>query len=701
MIDFVLRRKVIVALVWVVLAVLGFKLNATLGPRLDYSYTTPGQPGYEANLHIENRFNLDAAFEPTIAMLKLPAGVSMSSASGQAMAASTFAAGEKAGVVAVADYADTHDPKFILDDGKTTWALLSLPNPDYGLGKGMAKRLASNLNGATPPGAMLTLTGFEQLLSNSNVKDPNVLLELLLGAVGALVILLLVYGSPIAIVPVIMALPTMLVAFLCVYGMTYFAQVSYFVPVLILLLGLGIAIDYSLIVVVRWREERERGLSNEDAIRAAMKSAGHAVVLSGVTVTVGLLSLVVLPVPYLRSVGYGGMLIPLVATASALTLLPVTLSAVGPWLDEFRFFHGSTTFSKGWQRWGQFILRHRIVAMLAGLVLIFSLAIPALQINTAEPNIASLAGQGPARQEFLHLQQSGVPSAIDFPIQVLTHGGDAAVRSAKAIALATPGVYDAFSPDTPFFRKGDDAVLIVIPTAEGGTDEGRNIVSRLRQQMSGIAGGAEVGGSTASDMSFTAAVYGNFPKMLALVSLITLAILTFALRSIVLAIKAVALNLISLGAVFGFMVLFWQKGYGIHMIYGYPPTGAIRMWIPTVIFACLFGLSMDYEVFVLARMREEYDRLGSTDAAIVEGLARTGRLVTCAAIILMISFLSLSGGPNQINKIISTTLAFGVLLDAVLIRTLLVPALVSLMGSANWWMPSWLSPVLRRKEMTH
>ncbi len=170
----------------------------------------------------------------------------------------------------------------------------------------------------------------------------------------------------------------------------------------------------------------------------------------------------------------------------------------------------------------------------------------------------------------------------------------------------------------------------------------------------------------------------------------TLAILVVALRSIVLPLKAVILNIVSLGSAYGFMVFFWQQGHGSLLIYGVPATDAIRAWIPTVVFASLFGLSMDYEVFVLSRIREEYERTGSTPEAIVAGMARTGRLVTCAALILMVTFLSLSLDPNQIVKISSTTLAIGVVVDAVVIRSLLVPALVSLMGRWNWWMPaSW------------
>jgi putative drug exporter of the RND superfamily len=195
-------------------------------------------------------------------------------------------------------------------------------------------------------------------------------------------------------------------------------------------------------------------------------------------------------------------------------------------------------------------------------------------------------------------------------------------------------------------------------------------------------------------MAFTDAVYGHFPLLISVTSLVTFIILTRALRSPVLALKAVVMNVISLGAAYGFMVYFWQEGHGSNLIYGLPATGAIRAWIPTVIFASLFGLSMDYEVFVLTRIREEYDRTGSTAEAVVAGISRTGRLVTCAALILMVTFLSISLDPNQLVKIVTTTSAVGIVVDAVIVRTLLVPAIVALMGKWNWWVPSGVAKLV-------
>jgi RND superfamily putative drug exporter len=316
-------------------------------------------------------------------------------------------------------------------------------------------------------------------------------------------------------------------------------------------------------------------------------------------------------------------------------------------------------------------------------------------MNTGQPRANSLAQSGPAADALHGLERQGVPSGVVFPIQVLTHGGAAGATSAAAVARATPGVYTVLAPATSSFRSGGDSLLSVIPTAEGNTSAGTATVTRLRAALATIPGGAEVGGNTAQGVDFNSAVYGNFPLMLAVIAIVTLLLLARTFRSVVLAAKAVLVNIISLGASYGFLVLFWQQGHGSKLIYEVPATGSIRNFVPIIVFAFLFGLSMDYEVFILARMREEYDRLSSTGEAVVSGLARTGRLVTCAALILAISFMSLTTQPDIVVRMIATGLAAGIIIDAVLVRTLLVPALVAIMGRWNWWLPERLARVLR------
>jgi RND superfamily putative drug exporter len=693
-----LRYRRLVALAWIGLTVVGGLTVSSATSRLSHGFNTPGTAGYEANRHLMQRLGIDGNEQPTIAVLHLPAGEGMGTAAGQAAAARTFAAATRAGHLAVADYANTHNPKLISSDGRTTWALINVPNPDVPLGSGVVGRIAPALRAAAPAGVSVSVTGFEQIQTagGGGGGGPSVLIETLIAGAGALAVLLFVYGSAIAVVPLLIAIPSILTSFLLVLALEQAISVNFLVEYLVAVLGLGVSVDYSLLLVTRWREERESGRENEEAILAAGPTAGRAVVLSGTVVAIGLLSLVLLPVPFLRSIGLGAMLIPLVAIAASVTLLPVILASWGPALDKHRVVRsGSTTYSRRWESWANLIVRRRWIAGLAGLVIVLGLAVPALSMNTGQPRANSLGGTGQPAQTLHALERTGVPSAVVFPIQVLTHGGPVAAQRAMTIAGSTPGVYTVLAPATSAFRQGQASLISVIPTAEGNTSAGTATVTRLRSALAGVPGRVEVGGNTAQNVDFNNAVYGNFPLMLAAIAIVTFLLLARAFRSVVLAVKAVLVNLVSLGASFGFLVLFWQNGHGSNLIYGVPATGSIRNWIPIISFAFLFGISMDYEVFILARMREEYDRTGSTKQAVVGSLAHTGRLVTCGALILAISFASLSTAPDIVVQMIATGLAFGVLIDAVIVRTLLVPALVAIMGHWNWWMPRGLARVLR------
>jgi RND superfamily putative drug exporter len=692
-----LSHKRLVVLAWLVLTLAGALAAGQATGRLTHTFAAPGTAGSDANQHMLQTLGIDGNEQPTIAALTLPAGLDMNTAAGQAIAARTFAAGRRAGHLAIADYANTHNDKLIGNGGRTTWAVFDMPNPDIPSGSGVMNAIEPALKAAAPPGVAVAVTGFEQIqtVGGSSGGSPSVLVETAIGGLGALAVLLFVYGSMIAIVPLLIAVPAILATFLFVLGLTYAMNVSYLVEYLIAVLGLGVAVDYSLLLVTRWREERETGKTNEEAILAASPTAGRAVLLSGLTVAIGLLSLLILPVPFLRSIGVGSMFIPLVAIASAVTLLPVLLAAFGPALDRYRFRRGPMTFSRGWERWAGLIVRYRVPAALLGLVIVVGLALPALSMNTGQPRANSLGGNGQPARTLHALEATGVPSAVVFPIQLFSRGGPAAAAQAAAIAGSTPGVYTVLAPATPSFRRGQDALISVIPLDEGNTSAGVATVARLRAALAHVPGGVEVGGNTAENADFNGAVYGNLPIVLALIALFTFLLLAREFRSVVLAVKAVAVNLVSLGASFGFLVLFWQHGIGSHAVYGVAATGSIRNWVPMLMFAFLFGISMDYEVFILARMREEYDRTGSTPAAVTGAIARTGRLVTCAAVILAISFASLSANPDIVIEMIATGIGVGIVVDAVVVRTLLVPALVAIMGRWNWWLPAGLARLLR------
>ena len=696
----VLRHRALVAAGWIVLTVIGAALVGNANSGLTHNLATPGLAGYDANQAIVRHLGLDGGEAPVIAVVRLPAGQSMRTASGQAAAARAFSTAARKGHVGLIDYATAHDPRLISGDGRTTWALYDMPNPDNGPYTATQHAIEPALRHSLPAGASLTVTGNEALQSTGSGGGASLstLDETLIGAAAALFVLLFVYGSAIAVVPLLMALPSILTSFLMLDGLEQLIPVSNLEQYLVAFIGLGIAIDYSLLIVTRWREERERGLDNRAAIYAANDHAGRAVLLSGLTVAIGMLSLLVIPVQFLQDIGLGSLLIPLSAMGTAVTLLPVVLSVWGPALDRHRVRRGSTTYSRAWERWAALVVRRRWTAAVTGLVIVIGLAIPALSMNTGQPSAASLGGDSPAAQAFHTLQRQGVPQAVSFPIQILVRGGPDNLAHATARVHHTAGVWAIFTPQLPPHTDPGTSLLTVIPTHAGNTSGGTDTVTRVRAALAHSPGDAQVGGDTAANMDFTHAIYGRFPLMLGAIALITFLLLARSFRSVALAAKAVVLNLISLGAAFGFIVIFWQSGHGSSAVYGIQATHAIRNWAPIIMFAFLFGISMDYEVFVLARMREEYDITRDTRRAIIQAIARTGRLITCAALILGISFASLSSTNDIAVQVPATGLAVGVILDAVIVRTLLVPALAAVLGEWNWWFPDRLARVLGAPE---
>jgi putative drug exporter of the RND superfamily len=312
-------------------------------------------------------------------------------------------------------------------------------------------------------------------------------------------------------------------------------------------------------------------------------------------------------------------------------------------------------------------------------------------IQLGNPRADSLAQAGPARAGLEQLVASGVGTGPLSPFDALVRSGDPEI---VADALGNvDGVRAAVAPKD--WRRDGTALVSVIPTRDGNSPEGRATLDRVRSATAKLPADVVTGGEAAQSADFLDSVYGNFPLVIALISLLTFVLLARAFRSLVLPLKAVLLNLLSVGAAWGLMVLVWQHGFGSEAIWGIGATGSINVEMPIVVFAFLFGISMDYQVFILSRMREAFDRTGSTETAVVEGIGRTGRLVTSAALILGLAFVAMSAGPGTEAKMFATALGGGILLDATLIRGVLAPAAVALLGRWNWWLPRRPARLLR------
>jgi putative drug exporter of the RND superfamily len=714
--SFLLRHKLAVVAAWLLVLAAGGAAAGAVPSRLSQEFSFPGEEGYEANVAILEAYGNGGPGNPLVPVVTLPDGSTVDSPGVRNALDRAFA-----GVAAdprlrvLAWPATTDDRRLVVDGGRTVYGLVWGPfqGPEGG-DPAQATALADGLGRALPPGATVQVTGLDALRAAAAEEpaDTGVLVETLVGGLGALVVLAFVFGSLLALVPLLIAAVAILTTFLAVLGLTGVVEVSFIVQFLVALIGLGVAVDYSLLVVTRWREELAAGHDREQAVHRAMATAGRAVVTSGGTVAVGLLALVLLPVPFLRSIGYAGLLIPLAATLATLTLLPVLLATVGPRLDwpagrRARARRGGPEDRRGgppesrgraasrlWTGWAAGVARHRWLATLAALAVLVPLGVAALGLRLGEPPAAVLAQSGPAREALDRLERAGVGSGALTPIEVLVPAGtDRQVAADRLAGVA--GVQLAVAPTGPAWQRDDSGLVSVLPTAETSGDEGEATLQRVRDLVAAELPGARVGGSGALAVDATASLYGSFPLMLAAVAVVTFVLLARAFRSLLLAFKAILLNLLSIGAAYGVLVLVWQEGYGSEAIWGIPATGAIAMWVPLMAFAFLYGLSMDYEVFLLARMREEYDATGSTETAIVQGLGRVGRLVTCAALILFLSFASMAAIPELDVKIMATALGAGILLDATILRALLVPALVALLGRWNWWLPPWAATALR------
>jgi RND superfamily putative drug exporter len=684
---------------WIALTIAGIAAAGPASKALKTQFSVPDKESWKTNVAIAKSYGSDRnGTAPLVPVVTLPDGKTVRS---PGVTADLKRVDERLRSALpgarIASYGSTGSDAFVSKDGRTTFALAypnADPNAQFGENSKAEKAARSALAGAQVAGAPVHLTGFDALANDSGGGGgPGVLLEAVIGGVGALLVLAFVFGSLLAFVPLVMAVVSIMTTFLLLLGLTELTAVSPIVQYLIALIGLGVAIDYSLLVATRWREERSLGRSGDEAVQRAMQTAGRAVIFSGITVGIGLLAPMAMPLPFLRSMGYGGALIPLVSTLVAVTLLPVVLATVGSRLD---WPHRRTdqNASRAWTRWASTISRRRWVAAGAGIAVVGALAFAATDLRLGVSDANTMAKSGDAKEGLVALERAGIGEGALLPHELLV-GESSNPEHVAAGLRSLDGIHGAAAPAGADWRRDGTALVEAIPVADAGSAQGDATLERVRDAAHGAGADVRVGGQPAANADFIDAVYGSFPLMVGLIALTTFVLLARAFRSLLLPAKAIVLNVLSVAAACGVMALVWQNGHGSELIWDIQATGSISSWIPLMVFAFLFGLSMDYEVFILARMREEFDRTGSTRAAVVSGIGRTGRLVTSAALILFLAFVSLAAGPQTDVKILATALAAGILLDATVVRALIVPAVVSLLGRWNWWLPRWPARVLR------
>jgi uncharacterized membrane protein YdfJ with MMPL/SSD domain len=534
-----------------------------------------------------------------------------------------------------------------------------------------------------------------QLEMNPALRRDLVRAELVAGALS-LIVLVVVLGSIVAgVVPLLLALFVIPIVLSIVFGLSHLTDVTVFAPNVVTLVGLGIAIDYSLLVVYRFREELTAGRDVADAVAVTMRTAVRSVVFSGVTVGIGLGVLLLVRVPFVQSFGLAGILIPVVTIAASLTLLPALMAMLGHRINRLRVVPErvlEASESRPWRLIAERIMRAPLLFLMIGGAIIAVAAAPVRHLALGSTPLAVYPDTGPG-SEGVRLLAAEFGSGGVAPVRVLVD------RPAAEVERALPAIRDATGVRQAVLVPGPGATLVnVYGDDEIGSSASNELVRHLRHTvLPGVlpAGSFVVGGGPAVFYDFQQALYSGFGWIALIVIVATMIVLFRAFRSLLLPLKAVLMNALSVAGAYGLLVAVFQHGVGADLV-GFHRTEQIAVWIPLFLFAFLFGLSMDYEVFLISRMREEYDLVPDNTRAVAAGLAKTGKLITSAALIMVIAFCGLAASRFIEMQQFGFGLAAAILLDATLIRALVVPSLMKLMGRANWWLPAWLRPLAGR-----
>ncbi|CAN5736408.1 MMPL family transporter [soil metagenome] len=524
----------------------------------------------------------------------------------------------------------------------------------------------------------------------------------MIGLIAAIIILLLAFGSLIAMgLPLGMALFGLALGISSMSLITYLIDIPSFAPQMASMIGLAVGIDYALFLVTRHREFLARGMTIEESVGRAVATAGQAVVFAGATVVIAILGLAVAGIPFMTAAGIATSVIVLIMVVASVTLLPAFLGLAGHWINRLglRRNHGrdGRSVGLGWQRWGEHVSKNAWSYAIGVTIFLLALTAPVLGLRLGFPDAGTLPDTRTERRAY-DMVAEGFGPGINGPLVVAVDISKDpsvveplldAVRADEGIAAVSPPEVNA---------EAGVATLVAFPTTAPQDDATLDTIERLRAEvfppvLDGSRAQAHIGGSTASFADIGDQVKDRLPLFIAAVILLSFLLLTLVFRSVLVPLKAAVLNLLSIGAAYGVLVMVFQWGWGIGLI-GLDSTVPIVSFIPLFMFAVLFGLSMDYEVFLLSRVREEYLLTGDNDASVIHGIASSARVITSAALIMISVFLGFVLGEDPAIKMVGLGLATAIFVDATIVRMVLVPATMKLMGDANWWIPAWLDRFL-------
>ena len=591
----------------------------------------------------------------------------------------------------------TTDPQFVSKDGRTAVIPVVMAGSINEARDNITQVIdtAKTLDGTA--GLDVKVTGLTSIEEATNkVAENDLKVGESIGILIGLVILALVFGALVsALLPLILAIAAIIVALALTALVGQFGELSFFVQNMITMMGLAVGIDYALFIVSRYREERALGVAKLEAIERAGDTSSRAVFFSGITVVVALISLLIVPMSVFVSLGLGAILAVLAAVAAALTLLPALLSVLGDRIEKGRLVprrKDADSRTGLWARIVTWVMKRPVASFIIAAGLLVAASVPYWGINTGASGVETLPPNIEARQAFETLdKQFGVGAVAPARIPITGDPTSAAntgeiSRIASAVAgdpvLGTPTLEPGAGP------KG--GVLAVPVNADSTSRAAEDAVNRLR-----AATDLPVGGATSLNIDYFDIANRYLPIVVAVVLALSFLVLLLAFRSIVVPVVAIVLNLLSVGAAFGLVTLVSQEGVGAGL-FGFQQVDTIEAWIPIFLFAVLFGLSMDYHVFLLSRIRERFVATQDNVASITHGIASSGRLITGAALIMVAVFGGFAAGDLVMFQQMGFGLAVAVLIDATLVRGVLLPAIMRLLGNSNWYLPkslNWLPDV--------
>ena len=562
------------------------------------------------------------------------------------------------------------------------------------------ERIRSAVKGSgIGPSFTVNVTGMVSLFHDLDVNASDDLLRAeRIGIPLTLVVLLLVFGAPIAAaLPLVLALGTIAVTLAVLFLLSRVMPVSVFAQNAVTMVGLGIGVDYALFLVSRCREELRRGASFRNAVETATNHAGHVVVVSGLAVCTGFLALFLVNIRFLHTLALGGVAVVVTSVLMTLTLLPALLMLIGEKLNWPRKLSHSPRADIGvWGRWARQAMSKPWRYLVPAVAVLAVLIAPTTRLKAWNMGARDLSPAMEARRGYEQLESNFAAGWMGPVAILIKNRGNSAVWTPERKA-AVAAISSRLGSDRRVYLSrpvvssdGRSALILAVPRSAPESGEVMKLVRELRSDSWHAARNAgldiQVGGFSASILDFDAELFGSLKHVIPIVLAVTFVALMFAFRSIVVPIKAITMNVISVLAAYGFLVYVFQDGVGASLI-GLTPPGGLNSFIVLMLFTILFGLSMDYEVFLLSRIKEEYERTGDNARSVVNGLGQTGGLITSAALLMVVLFGSFGFTKLTATREFGLGLAFAVALDATLIRVVLVPILMGLLGSANWWFP--------------